>query len=119
MKKKLLGVVVAVFLAISGIAFAGDQDFTLVNDTGADITGIYISAASVDNWEENLMDGDEILPAGNEIEVSFSPEEDAELWDIKVTDEEGTALFWERLKLTEISKVVLKITNGKPVAEVK
>jgi hypothetical protein len=90
-----------------------------VNDTGVEIQQIYISAASIDNWEEDLLGADEVLPAGNELPIHFAPEEDAELWDIRVVDSEGTAIVWERLKLTEISKVTLQIEDGEAVANLE
>ncbi len=111
--------VVAAFLALGGIVYAGQQDFTLVNDTGVDIAKIFISAASVDNWEENLLGEDEILPDGNELDISFDADEDADFWDIMVADEDGNAITWQRLKLTAISRVTLKFQKGKPVAVVE
>jgi hypothetical protein len=36
-----------------------------------------------------------------------------------VVDSEGDSIQWHRLKLTEISEVTLRITNGKAIAEVE
>jgi hypothetical protein len=117
--KKILSAVAAIVLSVSGVTYAGEQDFVLVNDTGVDIAGVYISAASVDNWEENMLADDEVLPAGNEVEVNFAPEEESELWDIKVVDGEGASIVWTQLKLTEIHRVTLKLTDGSPIAELE
>lgn len=117
--KSVLCALAVGLLTMGSVAKAGEQDFTLVNDTGVEISQIFISSAAVDNWEENLLAKDEVLPSGNEVEIKFSPEENAELWDIKVMDSDGSSVTWERLKLTEITKVTLKITDGKPIAELE
>ena len=116
--KTILAAMAAV-LTLCSVVLAGDQDFTLVNETGVEIHEIFISAASVDNWEEDLLGEDEVLADGYELEISFDADEEAELWDIKVTDDEGSAVVWQRLKLTEISRVTLKMKKGKPVAELE
>lgn len=117
--KNMFGVMVAGLIAMSGAAIAGQQDFMLENQTGVEIAQIHISAASVDSWQENLLAEDEVLPSGNEVEINFAPEEEAELWDIRIADSEGTSITWERLKLTEIVRVTLKIKDGEPVAEIE
>lgn len=115
--KKYLGLVAAFALALVSAAWAGKQDFILVNRTGVDIAQIFISSAAVDNWEEDLLGEDEILPDGNEVRINFSADEDAELWDLRVVDPDGTALDFQRLKLTEIARVTLKLEDGEPTAE--
>lgn len=102
-------------LMMTGPAMAGDQDFTLVNNTGVEIAELYVSAASVDDWQEDVLTTD-TLPDGQEIKVHFSRQEDADFWDIKIVDGDGTSVEWPHLKLTEISTVTLAIENGEPVA---
>ena len=113
MKKILLLLFYAVILP--GLAYAGEQDFTLVNATGVEIAELYISPASADDWQEDVLTTD-TLPDGEAVNVNFSREENADLWDIKIVDGEGTSVEWSRMKLTEISKVVLAIEDGEPVA---
>lgn len=117
--KLVNGMLIAGLIACGTLSMAGQQDFMLENQTEVEIHELYISSAAVDNWEENLIGADQMLPSGNEVEINFSPDEAAELWDIKVVDSEGTSITWERLKLTEITRVILKITDGQPVAEVE
>ena len=90
----------------------GAQDFTLHNETGVEIYGLYVSPASTTDWEEDIL-GRDTLPNGESTEISFSPDEDAELWDLKVVDSEGDGLYWEDLNLTEISEITLHFKNGK------
>ena len=117
--KKVVCVMLAVVLSMVLSAVAGQQDFTLVNDTGVEIHQIFISSAATDSWEEDLLGDDGVLPNGNEVEINFSPDEDAELWDVRIVDNEGTAIDWERLKLTEITKLTLQIEDGEPTASIE
>lgn len=100
---------------LSGLAMAGDQDFTLVNDTGVEIAELYISPASVDDWGEDVLTVD-TLPDGQEVDIAFSRNEEADFWDIKVVDGEGNSIEWPHLKLTEISTVTLSFEDGEPTA---
>lgn len=96
-------------------AHAGDQDFVLHNETGVDIQELYVSPSSKSDWEEDIL-GVDVLPDGDSVEISFSRDEDAELWDLKVTDSAGGSLLWGRLNLLEISELTLRFDNGKATA---
>ncbi len=97
---------------------AGDQDFTLVNKTGVEIHGVFVSPHSADEWEEDIL-GKDTLPDGESVEISFSPKEKADQWDLKVTDSDDNSIIWESLTLTEITDVILHYKNGKATAETK
>jgi len=99
-------------------AFAGDQDFTLHNRTGVEIHELYVSPHSADNWEEDIL-GKDTLATDDDLEIKFSPKENAELWDLKIVDGKGNPVVFEKLKLTEITDVTLKIEDGDPVAYTK
>jgi len=95
-----------------------ELDFTLVNKTGVDIYKVYISPSEQDDWGKDVLDID-VLEDGESVELGFDKEEEAELWDLRVEDEDGTAIIWERLDLAEITSCTLKIVKGKTVAEIK
>lgn len=94
------------------------QDFTLVNATGVEIYGVYISPVGVDKWEEDVM-GQDTLANGGSVNISFSTDQNEQYWDLMVTDSEGTQLTFNNLDLFTISEVTLKLDNGTPTAEVK
>lgn len=87
-----------------------DLDFTLVNGTGYDIKGIYISPTSKKDWDKS----DEILKGrmfknGDKLDIKFHPKATAEKWDIMVEWTDGSDNDeWDGLKLTEINKITLK-----------
>lgn len=97
-------------------AFAGAQDITINNETGVEIYGVFTSPASTNSWEEDVM-GADTLPSGESVDISFDPSEEAELWDLKVTDSEGNGIVWTRLNLLEISTLTLHYKNGKAWAD--
>jgi hypothetical protein len=87
-------------------AHAGQQDFVILNKTGYPIEQVYISASSKDDWEEDVL-GRDILAAGERTKISFSSDEDACLWDLRVVYEDGEAAEWDGVDLCEISVVAL------------
>jgi hypothetical protein len=108
----------AAVLAVPGAVWAGAQDFTVNNATGVDVYELYVSPASSDDWQEDVL-GVDVLEDGDSVEISFDRDEDAAYWDLMVVDSEGDNIQWYRLKLTEISEVTLRIRNGKAIAEVE
>ena len=119
MKKFLAAAAVITFLFSQSPALrAADQDFTLVNSTGVEIHALYVSPADADDWGEDIL-GKDTLPAGENTEIEFDPEEEAEKWDLRVEDKEGNSIEWNDLDLTEISKVTLFYNSGKATAEVE
>jgi hypothetical protein len=116
---KALLAVFAFSMLFSSAAFAqGKQDFTLVNMTGVEIHELYVSPHTTDEWEEDIL-GQDTLPSGKTLDITFSPREGAKLWDLKIVDGKGNAIEWERLNLLEISKVTLHYKNGKAWADLE
>jgi hypothetical protein len=100
-------------------AFAqGKQDFTLHNMTGVAITELYISPHSTDQWEEDIL-GQDTLPNGESLDITFDRKEKAAKWDLKIVDKDGDSIEWENLNLLEISEVTLHFENVRAWAEVK
>ncbi|CAN5614648.1 hypothetical protein BH09VER1_BH09VER1_22020 [soil metagenome] len=117
---KVLAVAVVAALSVlgAGRALAGDQDFTVHNETGVTIKELYVSPHSTEDWEENVL-GKDSLKDGEEQEITFPKREKAENWDLKVVDSDGNSVEWANLKLTEITDVTLTIKNGKTYATTK
>jgi len=109
----------ALSMSLCSAAFAqGKQDFMLVNMTGVEIHELYVSPHTTDDWEEDIL-GQDTLPSGESLNITFSPREGAKLWDLKVVDGKGNSIEWERLNLLEISKLTLRYKNGKAWADVE
>ena len=94
----------------------GDQDFTLVNQTGVEIDKVFISPHDSDDWESDIL-GQDTLPAGQSVDIKFARNEKAAMWDLRIEDKAGTSIEWENLNLLQISKVTLYFKDRKPTAE--
>lgn len=103
---KFLASLAAVFvLAFVSMAFAGAQDFILVNNTGADIYVVNISPSGVNDWEEDIL-GRDVLENGESVTVTFGLGNTA-LWDIQAVFKDGSSISWYEINLLEVSKVTL------------
>jgi len=107
-------------LAISAqqVAAQSAQDFTLVNKTGVEIHALYVTPHNADEWGEDIL-GRDTLASGEILDISFSRNEKAKYWDLRIEDEDGEFIEWEKLDLLEISKVTLYYQNGKATATVE
>ena len=116
--KKILSsftmIAISFFAASSGIA--GDQDFTLVNETGVEIYSVYITPHSSNDWEDDILDVD-TLPDGQSVHITFSRKERAKYWDLRIEDADGHPLEWDKLNLLEISTVTLYYKKGRVWAD--
>lgn len=101
-----------------GVANAnGALNFTLVNATGVTIYKVQMSPSEVNSWEEDML-GSEVMPSGTSRDITFSgyrPE--VRLWDLKVTDGQGTSIEWRGIDLTAITQLTLRIVDGQAIAE--
>lgn len=105
MKRLVLAAAVAA-CAFATAAFAGQQDFVIVNNTGQAILTLNVSPATEDSWGPDIL-GTDILAAGERGEVSFDNEEERCDWDIRVTYEDGDTGDWRGIDLCETAVVEL------------
>lgn len=61
-----------------------NQNFTLNNRSQAVISHVYVSAADDSNWGEDIM-GQDVLNAGQSVEIEFPREASQCNWDVRVT----------------------------------
>ena len=92
-------------MAMSAVAFAGAQDFVLVNNTGYPIYVVNVSPASTNNWEEDIL-GSQVLPNGSSIQVNFGAG-NTQYWDINAVFEDGSSLAWYGIDLLSTYQVTL------------
>jgi hypothetical protein len=95
----------AILLAPKALA-QGKQDFTVHNLTGVEIHALYVSPHSSKNWEEDVL-GQDTLPDGESILITFFPKTKPKLWDLRIEDQDGNYIEWDSLNLLEISDVTL------------
>ncbi len=115
--KKMLSVAVLIFV-LSLAAFAGEQDFVLVNETGLTIDQFYCSPTKSNDWEEDVL-GQDTLADGEQVEINFSRDEASCKWDLMIVDEEGDKIYWTNIDLCEAAKITLHYEGGKPTATIE
>jgi hypothetical protein len=115
--KKTAGLVILFLMALMPV-FAGDQDFTLVNDTGLTIDQLYCSPTTTKDWEEDVL-GVDVLKDGEKVEIKFSRDIKAAEWDLMIVDQEGDKIYWTEINLLEAETITLYYKDGKPTAEIK
>ncbi|MBY6260664.1 hypothetical protein EI613_01830 [Azospirillum sp. 412522] len=103
---KALLVASSLFL-MHGAAFAGQQDFTIVNKTGYPLKHIYVSENNNNSWDEDIL-GRDVLDDGEYFEVAFAKAEKTCKWDMKVVYDDGESAVWQGLNLCQLSKLTLK-----------
>lgn len=107
MRKLVLGIVfLCMMMLSSSVAFAGAQDFTLVNNTGVLIHKLFVSPTNTNDWQEDVL-GVSQLSSGDSVEITFSGGERATYWDLKVEDTDGNGLYWQHINLKQISTITL------------
>jgi hypothetical protein len=77
----------AVFLAAIP-AIAGEQDFTLNNNTSKTMKSLYVSPHSSEHWGPDIL-GQDTLGSGDSVKVEFDRDESECNWDVKGDFEDG------------------------------
>lgn len=103
MKSFLTAVVAS--CAVSAPVMAQDLGFLLVNESSADLTGFYVSSASSNSWEDNLMAGGYLAP-GYEIEVLIEDGLTTCVYDIRGSFDDGSEAQGYDLDLCELGEYV-------------
>ncbi len=105
----------ALFLSLTtASAFAGAQDFLLVNRTGYDIYAVHLSPSGKKEWEEDVL-GAQILANGEALEVKFHQRTER-YWDMQVKFKDRSGLYWLRLDLMNVKRIAL---NGDGTATIQ
>jgi len=106
---KTFGGIAAAALAVASLAtaaLAGQQDFTITNNTGQTILTLNVSPSDEESWGPDIL-GVEVLGAGEEASITFDNDEERCEWDIRVTYEDGDTGAWGGINLCETTNVTL------------
>ena len=94
-------------LAASGIASAGDADFTLVNKTGYAIREVYLSPAHKTKWGNDRL-GSNTLDNNKQQLFKFADKASCKQDLMVVFDDDGSEVIWEDFDLCDLNKITLK-----------
>jgi hypothetical protein len=119
MKHMLSKTKIALALGVMAL-FLTATSFARKGQTGVEINSLYVSPHDSDDWEEDIL-GEDTLPNGKSVKITFDDRNKQVHWDLKVTDKDGNSLEWDDLNLIEISEVTLHwdAKKGKGWADLK
>ena len=100
----------AILAASASLARAGNQDFRLVNNSGRQVDGVFVSRVTTDNWEEDVL-GRNTLPMGRAVNIRFNGNSSACNWDMLVKYHGGGQDAWRNLNLCNIRTITLYRDN--------
>ena len=103
-------VAAAVSLTVSS-SFADDQrNVTVVNGTGYGIKFLGFNNPGDNDWSENELPPNSVLPDGNSVYVKFNTEDKGCKWNFKIdwADPGYPGVVWHDVDLCSITTVTLK-----------
>ena len=101
-------------LTASGIASAGDADFTLVNKTGYALREVYLSPAHKTKWGNDRL-GNNTLDNNKSRLFKFADKASCVQDLLVVFDDDGSEVTWEDFNLCELNKITLKYNRKSKV----
>lgn len=106
MKRLIIVLSVVCVLSTAESVFALNKKIDIMNGSQTDIYTLKVSPTNANQWEENLLQ-EETLKNGDKAMVEISRTENAEAWDITVTDKNGNESSWIGLPLDKTGNVTL------------
>ncbi len=103
---KLIFLAVLMMTVAIGTAFAGPQDFVLVNNTGRPIYYLNVSPADAKEWMPDIL-GSKILENGDKARVTFQGMDGVKLWDLQAEFEDGSSIVWYDIDLYSYRGITL------------
>ena len=91
----------------SGLASAGNADFTLINKTGYAIREVYLSPAHKTKWGNDRL-GNNTLENNKSRLFKFADKSSCVQDLMVVFDDDGSDVTWEDFDLCELNKITLK-----------
>lgn len=80
--------------------------FAFINLTGVALRAVYLSRSDSAKWEENILTVQQ-LNDGDSVDIRFSPEENARLWDLRIEGTDERYAEWKNLDLGSASRIAL------------
>lgn len=114
MKHLLIALVAVCVMAFASTAGAADQTaadqagkkVSVVNNSEVDIYTLYVSPTNTKDWQANLLE-EKTLPNGDKVDVLITRTENAEAWDIKVTNKAGEEMTWIGVPVNKAGQITL------------
>jgi hypothetical protein len=106
MFKKLAAFAFAAMTTFAAPAFAGDQDFVLMNSTGYDIAEVYVGPTKSNSWGSDIM-GSGTLDDNHFVTIKFPHSTTVCKFDLKVVYTDKDTATWSNIDLCDTSKITI------------
>lgn len=110
-----LFLIAGIFSAAEISAQRSEHTFIVVNKTNVVINALYVTPHNAKDWGEDILGADTLGP-NEDLGIILERRETAKLWDLRVEDEDGNFIEWDRLSLRELYSVSLYYKNGNATA---
>jgi len=80
-------------------------NFELHNETGYEITEVYVSPNTTEDWQEDIL-GQDTLPNKESVNIKFSRSKQ-DYWDLKVVFKGGKESVWYKFDLSQITDITI------------
>ena len=111
MKKLAFGLAVLLAAFVATKSFAADQrNVYVINGTGYGIKFLGFNTPDDDEWDENELGDNAVLPNGNGVYVKFNEADDGCVWSFRISwaDRGYPDVLWRDVDLCKISEITLK-----------
>ena len=107
MNKYLLGGLAALCLsAAPASVLAEDLTFVLTNNSSFAVKSFYTSPVDIGQWEEDIF-GENVLPSGNQVNVTIGDGRDVCVYDMKFVLEDDSEYTENGIDLCELGEYTL------------
>jgi hypothetical protein len=96
----------------AGAARASDLDFKLINNTNTDVSNLYLSPASNNDWGDPVPDGGTASGTSNDITFQNNAHGNACIYDFKAVFSDGTKAILYSVDLCIATKVALDVDDA-------
>lgn len=102
--------VASALLAPAAMAQSASIDFVLTNSTDDVLTRLYISLPSTNDWEEDIL-GEDVLGAGESMDISIDDGLPACVYDIRADFDDGASVQVARVDFCELDGEELTVSE--------
>lgn len=124
MRTFFVALVIAAATLSGSSSFAADErNVTVVNGTGYGIKFLGFNNPGDDDWSDNELPPNSVLPDGNSVYVKFNTDDKGCKWNIRIdwADEGYPGVLWRDIDLCSIDTITLRYdrSTDKTSAELK
>ena len=115
MKRIIFGLAVLFALSAANAVFAADdRNVYVINGTGYGIKFLGFNSPDDDEWDDNELGDNAVLPNGNGIYVKFNESDEGCVWNFRISwaDPGYPDVEWHDVDLCKYSELTLKYNRS-------